>query len=109
MHYSKERAIAVETVRYPHRRAFFELVRFDFVLDSGLNVHLMEANMSPNLGSRHLPPNGLMFEQVLYSLLRLVGVFSPSSEDEAGEAEMQVLVFRRLKQGCQVIQTSASS
>ncbi|CAN7986366.1 unnamed protein product, partial [Ixodes hexagonus] len=31
------------------RSNFFELVRFDFVVDEDLNVFLMEANMSPNL------------------------------------------------------------
>merc|ERR1712112_808703 len=33
------------------------MVRFDFVIDSELNVYLMEANMSPNLSSAHFPPN----------------------------------------------------
>jgi tubulin monoglycylase TTLL15 len=31
---------------------FFEMMRFDFVLDDKLNVYLMEANMSPNLSSK---------------------------------------------------------
>ena len=38
---------------YPQKRGFFEMVRFDFVLDSKLNVYLMEVNMSPNLSSKH--------------------------------------------------------
>lgn len=53
---------------------FFEMVRFDFIVDDKLNVYLMEANMSPNLSSRHFPPNRLLYEQVLNSYLSLVGV-----------------------------------
>ena len=34
----------VKDVRnYPHSDAFFEMVRFDFVIDDQLNVYLMEA------------------------------------------------------------------
>jgi hypothetical protein len=32
--------------------------------------------MSPNLSSMHYPPNALLYEQVLFSLLSLVGVSS---------------------------------
>ena len=63
---------------YPHKAAFFEMVRFDFVLDEDLNVYLMEANMSPNLSSAHFPPNKLLYEQVVHSVLRLVGVVQGS-------------------------------
>lgn len=54
---------------------FFELLRFDFIVDSKLKVHLMEVNMSPNLvvhkkifRSRHL------IENVLYNFFNLVGI-----------------------------------
>lgn len=53
---------------------FFEMVRFDFIVDEDLNVFLMEANMSPNLSSRHFPPNRLLYEQVLQSYFSLVGL-----------------------------------
>lgn len=53
---------------------FFEMVRFDFIVDEHLNVFLMEANMSPNLSSRHFPPNRLLYEQVLSSYFSLVGL-----------------------------------
>lgn len=53
---------------------FFEMVRFDFILDDRLQVYLMEANMSPNLSSRHFPPNRLLYEQVLSSYFSLVGL-----------------------------------
>lgn len=50
------------------------MARFDFVLDSDLNVYLMEANMSPNLSSGHFPPNKLLYENVLFGLFGLVGL-----------------------------------
>jgi len=53
---------------------FFEMVRFDFIVDENLNVFLMEANMSPNLSSLHYPPNRLLYEQVLNSYFSLVGL-----------------------------------
>ena len=82
--------------RYPHKRAFFEMVRFDFVVGSNMQLYLMEANMSPNLSSKHFALNRRLYEQVVYSLLRLSGVvrggifsssLQPGSEDET---EMQV-------------------
>ena len=59
---------------YPNRDAFFEMVRFDFVIDDELNVYLMEANMSPNLSSQHFSANAGLYEEVVDALLRLVGV-----------------------------------
>ena len=59
---------------YPYRDAFFEMVRFDFVIDDQLNVYLMEANMSPNLSSAHFSANAGLYEEVVDALLRLVGV-----------------------------------
>ena len=50
--------------RYPHKRAFFEMVRFDFVVGSNLQIYLMEANMSPNLSSKHFALNRRLYEQV---------------------------------------------
>lgn len=58
------------------KRNFFELVRFDFVIDEDLHVYLMEVNMSPNLSSAHFPPNQLLYEQVIFGTLGLAGVAS---------------------------------
>ncbi|XP_061415361.1 probable tubulin polyglutamylase ttll-15 isoform X1 [Lethenteron reissneri] len=69
---------------------FFELVRFDFLLDEDLNIHLMEVNMSPNLSSRHFPPNRLLYEQVLFSTLQLVGVASSVIQGDTHSLAMQV-------------------
>ncbi|XP_045500000.1 probable tubulin polyglutamylase ttll-15 [Colias croceus] len=53
---------------------FFEMMRFDLIVDEDLKVYLIEANMSPNLSSAHYPPNQLLYEQVLYNLFSLTGV-----------------------------------
>ena len=55
-------------------RHFFELVRFDFVVDEDLNVYVMEANMSPNLSSSHFAPNKLLYEQVIFNILSVAGI-----------------------------------
>lgn len=93
--YSKEAALIQATSHYPSPSNFFEMMRFDFVIDDQLKVHLMEANMSPNLSSSHFKENRLLYEQVVFNLLSLVGVgrFVHSSTLLArskDEAEMQV-------------------
>lgn len=50
------------------------MIRIDFVIDENLNIYMLEANMSPNLSSAHFPPNRLLYQQVLYNVLGLVGV-----------------------------------
>lgn len=75
--------------KYRSSRNFFEMMRFDFVLDENLNVYLMEVNMSPNLSSAHFSANARLYEHVIFNLLSLVGVartvtnqFENSGEDE---------------------------
>lgn len=70
----KEKQIANVVRQFGSGRNFFEMVRFDFVLDEQLNVFIMEANMSPNLSSAHYPPNRLLYEQVLFNLFALLGI-----------------------------------
>jgi hypothetical protein len=57
---------------------FFELVRFDFVMDKSLNLFLMEVNMSPNLTPMHGHPehNSVIYEQLIYNTLKLIGAGS---------------------------------
>ncbi|XP_063229554.1 probable tubulin polyglutamylase ttll-15 isoform X2 [Bacillus rossius redtenbacheri] len=94
--YLKKEPLLIEAAaRYQSPRNFFEMVRFDFVVDEDLNVYMMEANMSPNLSSAHFPPNRLLYEQVLFNLFALVGVgrrlHAPSLETrDREEALMQV-------------------
>lgn len=71
---SKEREFTKAASHYPYPQNFFEITRFDFILDSKLKVYLMEANMSPNLSSGHFGQNRILYEQVIYNMLRLVGV-----------------------------------
>lgn len=101
--YDKETALIQATSHYPSSKNFFEMMRFDFVIDDNLQVHLMEANMSPNLSSAHFKQNRLLYEQVVYNLLSLVGigrtVHSPSlathsnDEDEMQAAIKDIVVF----------------
>lgn len=50
------------------------MVRVDLIADEDLKVYLLEANMSPNLSSKHFPPNQLLYEQVLYNLFSITGI-----------------------------------
>ncbi|CAE1282372.1 TTLL15 [Acanthosepion pharaonis] len=75
----KEKYIFQSTKHYKSSRNFFEMVRFDFVLDEHFNIYLMEANMSPNLSSAHHVRNTRLYEHVIYNLLKLVGLNSLSS------------------------------
>merc|ERR1712071_708372 len=71
---SREMALMAAASRFPSSRNFFEMVRVDFVIDHDLNVFIMEANMSPNLSSKHFAPNRLLYEQVIFNVLNLVGL-----------------------------------
>lgn len=71
---AKEPLIIDVASRFKSTRNFFEMMRFDFLADDDLNVYLLEANMSPNLSSAHFKQNQLMYQQVLYNVLGLVGV-----------------------------------
>ncbi|KAH9413452.1 Ttll-15p [Dermatophagoides pteronyssinus] len=72
--YLKEEEILRLASVYTNMRNFFELIRFDFTIDTDLNVYLMEANMSPNLASAKFPENRFIYEQVIYSCMSLVGI-----------------------------------
>ncbi|KAG5678331.1 hypothetical protein PVAND_008016 [Polypedilum vanderplanki] len=54
---------------------FFELLRFDFMIDVKANVYLMEVNMSPNLtpAKPEYERNSAQYEQVIYNTLRIIG------------------------------------
>nr|XP_037873139.1 probable tubulin polyglutamylase ttll-15 isoform X2 [Bombyx mori] len=83
----------VETLKsYPSTENFFELMRFDLVVDEDLKVYLLEANMSPNLSSAHYPPNQLLYEQVLYNLFGLVGIADHIQENSLGDSAAQNMV-----------------
>lgn len=78
-------------------RNFFELVRFDFITDESLNVYLLEVNMSPNLSAAHFPQNSLLYEQVVFNSLQLIGLvrkfhdsFFYKGNIEVSERDIQV-------------------
>lgn len=54
---------------------FFELVRFDFIIDSDFNVYLMEINMSPNITpeSQKFEKNAILREKMVNDVLSLIG------------------------------------
>lgn len=85
----KEHKILKALQKYPSKRNFFEMMRFDFAVDDDLNVFIMEANMSPNLSSAHYPTNRLLYMQVLFNLFSLVGLNSPSTRNRKTE-DMEV-------------------
>ncbi|XP_022827125.1 tubulin polyglutamylase TTLL7 isoform X2 [Spodoptera litura] len=70
----KESIIDDKFKAYSSPENFFEMMRFDLIVDENLKVYLLEANMGPNLSSKHFPPNQLLYEQVLYNLFSLTGV-----------------------------------
>lgn len=68
--------IEAECKKYGCRNEnFFELFRFDFIIDDELNVHLLEINMSPNLtpAADEYERNRIQYEHVVHSVLRLIG------------------------------------
>lgn len=54
---------------------FFEIVRFDFVLDNDLQPYVLEVNMSPNLtpANERFENNGIMYEQLVYNTINMIG------------------------------------
>lgn len=54
---------------------FFELVRFDYILDEELNPYNVEINMSPNLTPTEevYEEHALIYEQLIYNTLQIVG------------------------------------
>ncbi|KAK9885024.1 hypothetical protein WA026_009250 [Henosepilachna vigintioctopunctata] len=95
---SKEQDILNVVNRFKFKRNFFEMMRFDFIVDEDLNVFLLEANMSPNLSSAHFPPNQLLYQQVLYNMFSLVGVghrLYKATQPSRSKAEEQMVVSDR--------------
>lgn len=64
--------------KYDSTHNFFELVRFDFILDEDLNPYVLEVNMSPNLtpAEDRFEEHSMIYEQLVYDTLRIVGAGS---------------------------------
>lgn len=67
--------------KYPSSQHFFELVRFDFLVDDQLQPWLLEANMSPSMS--HYAPNKQLYQQVLFNLFSLLGFTQRNSTSDA--------------------------
>ena len=53
------------------------MIRFDFILDEEVDVHLLKIKMSPNLHAEgKSAPLNRFYEQITYNLLNLVGIGS---------------------------------
>ena len=92
----KEAQLLTSVRNYKSKHNFFELVRFDFVLDDDLNVYLMEVNMSPNLSSAHFAQNRVLYEHVVYGLLSVTSVISDTTSFDS----MCVLVLKYFVSFC---------
>lgn len=57
---------------------FFELVRFDFIMDEDFNLYLMEVNMSPNITPTlaKFERNAIVREKMVYDAVNLIGAGS---------------------------------
>ncbi|XP_052219728.1 probable tubulin polyglutamylase ttll-15 isoform X8 [Dreissena polymorpha] len=102
---------------YKSTRNFFELVRFDFMLDENLKLYLMEVNMSPNLSTNHFMGNKRLYQHVIYNVLRVARIASmvynqfsniDADTDEMLASDREITVFSEWcsmpecagKQGC---------
>lgn len=64
-----------QTSQYPFKYSFFELYRFDFILDEDLNLYLIEINQSPNVNpSVKLYRDRRMYENLLFDSFTLLGI-----------------------------------
>ncbi|XP_028398565.1 tubulin polyglutamylase TTLL5-like [Dendronephthya gigantea] len=70
----KEKDFISASAAFQSSRNFFELVRFDFLLDDNMKVWLLEVNMSPNLSSAAHNHNKLMYEKVIFNMFALIDV-----------------------------------
>ncbi|KAK4003510.1 probable tubulin polyglutamylase ttll-15 isoform X1 [Daphnia magna] len=80
----RELSLVSASAKFASSRNFFEMMRVDFVVDEDLNVFIMEANMSPNLSSQHFPPNRLLYEQVIFNVLKLIGIIPSGGKNSVG-------------------------
>ncbi|CRK96757.1 CLUMA_CG009979, isoform A [Clunio marinus] len=85
--------------QYPFKYSFFELYRFDFMLDNDLNLYLLEVNQSPNVNpSVRLARDRRMFENLLFDSFTLLGVGSyiknKTNFEFGGDLEEQMICHR---------------
>ena len=74
--------------RYAFKHTFFELFRFDFILNDNLDLFLIEVNQSPNVNpSALLHRDQRLFENLLYNVFTLIGVghYMPKEDFRFGQ------------------------
>lgn len=77
-----EKNLIKDTSKFWSSDNFFELLRFDFMIDEAANVHLIEVNMSPNLTPAHdrFEGHAVGYEQIVFNTLECVmGISSYSN------------------------------
>ena len=72
---------------------FFELSRFDFILDNNLDVYLMEANLSPMLYNAAHKVQAPLYKKLVYDAASITGLTSPSY------VRKQILKVREMESG----------
>jgi tubulin monoglycylase TTLL15 len=78
MKFNEDYLVAESLKAFNSTKNFFELLRFDFLMDKDMSLYLMEVNMSPNLTplSDKYEKNAKLREKMIYDTLNLVGVGS---------------------------------
>ncbi|PRD22223.1 UNVERIFIED_CONTAM: hypothetical protein NCL1_49658 [Trichonephila clavipes] len=72
-------------------------------------LHSISVNMSPNLSAAHFPENKLLYEQIVYNSLSIVGMvrkfhdsFTYRGEAEVSERDIQVFAEQCASEACQL-------
>ncbi|CRK87060.1 CLUMA_CG000870, isoform A [Clunio marinus] len=75
---TSEKIFIREIKKYGSYRNYFELVRFDFILDENLKLYLMEVNQSPSMTpmDKRYESYTLMYQQIVYDTVKLAGIGS---------------------------------
>ncbi|CAK4607147.1 unnamed protein product [Aphanomyces euteiches] len=79
-HFKRMEATFRHELKQPGRGNFFEMYRFDFLVDDKGKPWLMETNQSPNLAPKFFESgtDAKMKENIVYDLLHLIGIQSPA-------------------------------
>ncbi len=89
---SKESHLIRSGRPYRQMRNFFELLRFDFLLDERLRPTLLEVNMSPFLNALNHQELQRLHFQVIYGTLKVAGLAETPTRVEGVQRDL-VYVF----------------
>ncbi|KAG5668597.1 hypothetical protein PVAND_016533 [Polypedilum vanderplanki] len=91
----KEESFKFWMHRYAFKHTFFELFRFDFILNNNLDLFLIEINQSPNVNpSAILWRDQRLFENLLFNVFTLIGVGSylPKEDFRFGNDKVEAMI-----------------